>query len=173
MTEPLRAEHRQLLPRIELLRVAAETLEGDDQAALAGIDAGVSFLREQLIPHAKAEDAVLYPEVERVTGAPGATATMRRGYVEVERLTAELERIGKDIGAGGIDDQQRRRLRQLLYGLHAVVGLHFIKEEEIYLPALDRGSRPTRHRCLRTFGSVARDGPEKTGSVVGRVAGTV
>ena len=53
-------------------------------------------------PHAKAEDAVLYPEVERVTGAPGATATMRREHVEVERLTAELERIRKDIGAGGM-----------------------------------------------------------------------
>lgn len=58
--------------------------------------------------------------------------------MEVERLTAELERIRTDIGAGGIDDQQRRRLRQLLYGLHAVVGLHFIKEEEIYLPELDK-----------------------------------
>lgn len=148
VTEPLRAEHRELLPRIELLRVAAEALEGDDRAALAGVDAGVSFLREQLIPHAKAEDAVLYPEVERVTGAPGATATMRREHVEVDWLTAELERIRKDIGAGGIDEQQRRRLRQLLYGLHAVVGLHFIKEEEIYLPELDRAMTPSEAEAM-------------------------
>jgi hypothetical protein len=49
--------------------------------------------------------------VERVTGAP---ATMRREHVEVERLTAELERIRRDIEAAGIDNQQRRRLRQLL-----------------------------------------------------------
>lgn len=77
-----------MLPRIELLGAAADALDGDDPAALAAVDDGVSFLHEQLIPHAKAEDVVLYPEVERVTGAPRAAATMRREHVEVERLTA-------------------------------------------------------------------------------------
>jgi iron-sulfur cluster repair protein YtfE (RIC family) len=31
-----------------------------------------------------------------------------------------------------------RELRRILYGLYALVKLHFAKEEEIYLPLLDR-----------------------------------
>jgi hypothetical protein len=46
VTEPLRAEHRQLLARVEPMRTAAEALDGDDRAALAGVEEGVSFLRE-------------------------------------------------------------------------------------------------------------------------------
>ena len=39
---------------------------------LAALDAALAFLRESLIPHAQAEDAVLYPMVEQVMHAPGA-----------------------------------------------------------------------------------------------------
>jgi iron-sulfur cluster repair protein YtfE (RIC family) len=33
---------------------------------------------------------------------------------------------------------EHRELRRILYGLYALVKLHFAKEEEIYLPLLDR-----------------------------------
>ena len=33
---------------------------------------------------------------------------------------------------------EERELRRVLYGLYAVVKLHFAKEEEVYLPLLDR-----------------------------------
>ena len=93
VTEPLRAEHAELLPRLESLRDAAPALEDHDNEALPTVDTALAFLRDSLIPHAQAEDAVLYPVVEQVMKAPGATATMSRDHVEVSRLTADLQRL--------------------------------------------------------------------------------
>jgi hemerythrin-like domain-containing protein len=78
VTEPLRAEHAELLPRLESLRDAALALEDHDNEPLPTVDTALAFLCDSLIPHAQAEDAVLYPVVEQVMKAPGATATMSR-----------------------------------------------------------------------------------------------
>jgi iron-sulfur cluster repair protein YtfE (RIC family) len=94
-----------------------------------------------LIPHAEAEDAVLYPVVEQVMNAPAATATMSRDHVEVARLTADLQRL-RDSLQGSSDPALRRQLQRILYGLYAIIRLHFAKEEEIYLPLLDAGLAP-------------------------------
>ena len=83
VTKPLRDEHQELLPHIESLRAAAEAAEGNGNGLLTALDDVLAFLHHHLIPHAQAEDAVLYPKVEQVMHAPGATATMRRDHVEV------------------------------------------------------------------------------------------
>ncbi len=137
ITEPLRAEHRELLPHVEQLRQAADTIEAEPTADMAAaVDEAIEFLTHHLIPHARAEEAALYPAVASAMGAPGATATMSRDHVEVLRLTDELRlvrgRLGKEVS-----DFDARELRRLLYGLYAVVGVHFAKEEEVYLPLLD------------------------------------
>lgn len=80
----------------------------------------------------------MYPAVERVMRAPGATATMTRDHVEVVALTEELQRLRDDL-PGGFTPARRRDARRLLYGLYAMIRLHFAKEEEIYLPLLDTG----------------------------------
>ena len=76
--------------------------------------------------------------------SPGATDTMRRDHVEVGRLTDELSALRVQIARGTISERSRRDLRCVLYGLHAVVKLHFAKEEEIYLPVLERWLTPER-----------------------------
>ncbi len=92
--QPLRDEHAELLPRIEAIRRVADAVGVASPASLREQVAGVyEFLAEHLIPHAKAEDEALYPEVERAMGAPGATATMRRDHVEVLDLTEQLRAI--------------------------------------------------------------------------------
>jgi hypothetical protein len=48
------------------------------------VDDSYAFLHDELIPHARAEEAALYPVVQRVIGAPETTATMARDHVEVE-----------------------------------------------------------------------------------------
>ncbi len=128
VTQPLREEHQELLPHIEALRTAAQRHE---------IEEAYTFLTGHLLPHAHAEDQALYPVVERLMGAPGATATMRRDHVEVSRLTAQLGALRQEATAGALSEAQAEEARRLLYGLYALVQVHFAKEEEIYLPLLD------------------------------------
>ena len=135
-TKPLRDEHRELLPHIERLRTAADAVGRLDEKALAvELEDAHSFLTHHLIPHALAEDEVLYPEIARLMGAPRATATMARDHVEVVRLVDEL--AGLRAPRSGGEAERERDLRRVLYGLYALVKTHFAKEEEIYLPLMD------------------------------------
>ena len=137
-TDPLREEHRHLLPHIESLRTLADSIGAPDLNTLgAGIDEAHQFLTHHLIPHAEAEDKALYPVVARILGGPKATATMSRDHVEVGRLTSELAALRAEVTGTTIAERQERDLRRVLYGLYALVSVHFAKEEEIYLPLLD------------------------------------
>lgn len=138
-TQPLRDEHRELFPHVEHLRVLADTVGDASLDSLrAGIDEAYDFLIYHLIPHAEAEDRVLYPAVARLLGAPEATATMSRDHVEVGRMAADVASLRQRLGAAThVDVSLERALRLALYGLYAVVSLHFAKETEIYLPLLD------------------------------------
>ena len=138
VTKPLRDEHEQLLPHIESLRDVADSIGEHHTGAIPGLGDAVDFLTHHLLPHAQAEDAALYPKVEEVMGAPGATATMQRDHVEVAGLIEELKRLRDSLGAEPTP-AQLRNLRRLLYGLYAIISLHFAKEEEVYLPILDSG----------------------------------
>ncbi len=95
----------------------------------------LAFLTDHLIPHAKAEDAALYPVVQKVMGAPQATATMSRDHQEVGRLTAELQDLRTRLAVGDTE-AVTAGLRRVLFGLYTLVKVHFAKEEEVYLPLL-------------------------------------
>lgn len=146
-TEPLRLEHRELLPDIEAVGLAADAIGTASEAQIRGLVAKAhDFLANHLVPHATAEDAVLYPAVEEAMHAPGATDTMRRDHVQAIR---DIEALGREADdTGPIDDARRLRIQRLLYGLHAVVSLHFAKEEEIYLEVLDRSLTPDAAEAL-------------------------
>lgn len=137
-TQPLRDEHAGLFPHVELLRTTGELLAAGDAAAVGtALDEVLAFLTGDLIPHATAEDRALYPVVARVMGAPAATATMSRDHTKVGRLVGELAELRAGMEGRSLDAGEQENLRRVLYGLYALVGLHFAKEEEIYLPLLD------------------------------------
>jgi iron-sulfur cluster repair protein YtfE (RIC family) len=136
VTEPLRQEHSELLPHIEELRQAADGVSKANNATLRKqVDDAYAFLTEYLIPHAQAEDQALYPVVARAMGAEKATTS--RDHVEVGILTEELGQLRQTLGSETTDETARNQLRRVLYGLYALVKVHFSKEEEIYLPILD------------------------------------
>jgi iron-sulfur cluster repair protein YtfE (RIC family) len=139
LTQPLRNEHRDLWPQVEALRTVADEIGVLSIDHLRHeVDTLHAFLMHTLIPHAHAEEAMLYPMVAQVIGAPEATATMRRDHVEIRRLTDELSELRLQLAATlEMTERQERALRRVLYGLFAVVSLHFAKEEEIFLPMLD------------------------------------
>jgi len=150
VTQPLRAEHQELLPHIESLReIAGEVGVTSTSRLRADVDEALEFLEGHLVPHAHAEEAALYPVVARVMGAPAATATMSRDHVEVGRYVQRLielrDRLTGDELAGGLAHD----LRGALYGLYALLRLHFAKEEEVYLPLLDE--RLTQNEAVHMF----------------------
>ena len=141
-TQPFRDEHAHLRPHVEALAETADAIGSATPDELRErVDGAVHFLTGHLIPHAVAEDEVLYAKVDELLGGRGDTRptdTMRRDHVEVGRLTDELGRLRERLAGGPLEPLEERELRTVLYGLHAIVGLHFAKEEEVYLPLLDR-----------------------------------
>jgi len=138
ITQPLREEHKELLPRIERIRRVADSVGLVPTEVLRERVREVrGFLAHELLPHAKAEDAVLYPIVGRVMGAPEATATMRHDHVEVAGLAEELAALEPELSGSTLGLEAEHALRRILYGLYALVKVHFVEEEEIYLPLLD------------------------------------
>jgi soluble P-type ATPase len=92
-----------------------------------------ALLTEEVGPHEQAEERVLYPALERVLGGSEPTAPMSRAHVEIAHQIRRLGHLIDDIGAAGPDQEDIDELRRLLYGLHAILRLHTLQEEESYL----------------------------------------
>lgn len=162
ITQPLRDEHKELFPHVESLRLAGDALtESFDPSTSEKIDEAYNFLTQHLIPHAQAEDKALYPVVQKVMGATRATATMSRDHVEVGRLTDELARLRSEYVSQNTGSEQVQGLRRVLYGLYALVKVHFAKEEEIYLPLLDENlTQAEADAMFEAMESAANDAKE-------------
>ncbi len=149
LTQPLRDEHAELFPHVDRIREIAEHIDrASDAEVRRDVDEVYDFLARHLIPHAQAEDAALYPAVQKTLGSPDATLTMSRDHVEVGRYVEELAALKAGIINGHLNSDQIRSLQRVLYGVYALVKVHFAKEEEIYLPLLDRTLSPEAAREL-------------------------
>jgi heavy metal translocating P-type ATPase len=146
------AEHDQLRDTLPLIRATADLLAaGSCPQALAELRRTHQFLTDKLLPHEHAEETQLYPALTTPLGSAEATATMSRMHAEIERLSKRisthlhLAELHGAIQPGQIDD-----LLPCLYGLYALLRLHFVQEEESYfaltddLPAQDV---PRSHQC--------------------------
>jgi hypothetical protein len=129
LTRQFRAEHRVLRPDIGRLRDVADALSTVPRPqALEMVRDVHRFLVDELAPHEEAEDAQLYPVLARVLGGREPTALMSRAHVEIAHLIRRLGRVLDDMGPDGPDADDIVELRRLLYGLHAVLQLHFAQE---------------------------------------------
>ncbi len=131
LIDRFRAEHADLADARTAVRHAADALAtGLNPAAEAEIRAAHRILVDRLLPHERAEEHELYPAVAPMVGGRDGVAPMSRGHAEIERLVARLGRhlAGTDpLAADQVDD-----LRATLYGLDAVLTLHFAQEEQDY-----------------------------------------
>ena len=138
ITQHLRDEHKELYPQVEALRFAADVVNNSlTTQAHDRIEQAYDFLTHQLFAHAQAEEAALYPMVQKIMGSELSTSTMVRDHIEIARLTDDLGSLRVHQSQLTITSIQAAALRRVLYGLYAVLKLHFAKEEEIYLPLLD------------------------------------
>jgi iron-sulfur cluster repair protein YtfE (RIC family) len=128
-TEPFRHEHEELLEHIEHLAAAARELpalsEGERELLRQRV---LGFLRGTLIPHARAEEEVLYPEWARLVGFADAAIPMVHDH---EAIVARVDQLA----AADVADVDK--LQELLYGLYALITVHFRKEEDLQLPTFD------------------------------------
>jgi Hemerythrin HHE cation binding domain/haloacid dehalogenase-like hydrolase len=143
LAQRFKTEHTALRPDVEAIRAAADAI------GVAPNNRGMAMARdvhhllvEEIEPHEEAEDAQLYPVLARVLGGADPTGTMSRAHVEIAHLIRRLGRLLDDIGAAEPDDDDLIELRRLLYGLHAILRLHFAQEDEGYLSLADDANTP-------------------------------
>ena len=133
------AEHDELRDTIGLLRDAADRLAAaPDESALQAITRAHTLLTDRILPHERAEETQLYPALAHPLGTGEATATMSRTHAEIQRLS---DRIGAHVAlaqsSGAIGPDQVDDLLACLYGLYALLRLHFVQEEESYFTLAD------------------------------------
>ncbi len=134
LSQRLSAEHLALRPRLAEIRAVADELEdlpsAETSQRLSELE---RFLVDELLPHERLEQEEFYPVVARLVGGLDPIGPMSRAHIEIAHLVSLFGRIVHEIGPDGPDEEERRELRRVLYGLHAVLVLHFAQEDEGYL----------------------------------------
>jgi hypothetical protein len=131
LTRRFRAEHPAIRADIEQLRTVADTLT--DPGAMTRVRHVHELLVGEVWAHESAEESDLYPALNRLLGGADPTAPMSRAHAEIAYQIARLGRFIDDIGDRPPDKDDIADLRGLLYGLHAVLRLHTVQEDETYL----------------------------------------
>ncbi len=133
LAERFRREHAAFAPELQRIRSTADRLETADAAAVrSDLEAVRVFLAERLPAHEEEEESVVYPVVARLVGGEDPMSSMARAHVEISHLTRVFLRLLDDLPAEGPGPEDLMDLRRVLYGLHAILRLHFAQEEEAY-----------------------------------------
>ncbi len=161
----IREEHAGLLDELGRLdRLADGVLEMEPGQLGGALRAAAAFFSSELLPHAAAEERLVYPAVERVLRSRGgSTQSMALDHRRIEDLTLALDQAA-NAQKGEIDRPAGRRA---LVALLAVVRLHLDKEEEDYLPLLAQlgaAERTSLVRALRGEETIEPGGEVLAGS---------
>jgi hypothetical protein len=134
----VRAEHRELRPEVERLRALADRVDDLPEARVRAELAELrDFLERRLVPHEASEGEDFLPQIAARLGGEDPTASLARAHLEIAHRVRVLGRLIDDLPAEGIGVDDRRDLRRVLYGLHAILALHFAQEDEQYVPLLE------------------------------------
>jgi len=152
-----------LRERVEQLLATAHELPGlEVSERIDAVERTVSFLAEVLLPHAQAEERVLYPAASRLLHSRDDSAAVRRDRTELRRLIQAL---------AAADPADAGRLQELLYAMYLLLTGHFQREDAIYLRLVqaqpesrlrqlfDRVRTYERRRRFRRLGAGAPIGP--------------
>ena len=131
--ERFRAEHQEFAPHLQRIRTVADRLETYEPAeAMAELEQIRWFLLERLVQHEEEEEAAVYPVVAKLMGGEDPMGTMERAHMEIEHLARVFGHLLSDLPPEGPGPDDLVDLRRVLYGLHAILRLHFAQEEEAY-----------------------------------------
>lgn len=131
--ERFRAEHQEFVPDLQRIRAVADRLEVLTPAEAAEeLERIRWFLLERLVQHEQEEESVVYPVVARLMGGEDPMGTMERAHMEIEHLGRLFGHLLRELPPEGPGPEDLVELRRVLYGLHAILRLHFAQEEEAY-----------------------------------------
>jgi len=128
-----RDEHREFMPWLARIRSTADRLETfSSREARDELEQIRWFLMERLVQHEVEEEAAVYPVVSKLMGGEDPMGTMARAHMEIEHLSRVFAHLLEDLPPEGPELEDLVNLRRVLYGLHAILRLHFAQEEEAY-----------------------------------------
>jgi heavy metal translocating P-type ATPase len=133
LSEELRIEHERLIPQLDGLREVADALDTRSVAdGLRSLHETEAFLVDEVLPHEANDETVIYPRMAEILPGEDPMATMSRAHREIFHLVELFQRQVADLPGSGPAPADIRDLRRTLYGLHAILKLHFDQEEELY-----------------------------------------
>ncbi|HEX6219678.1 MAG TPA: heavy metal translocating P-type ATPase [Acidimicrobiia bacterium] len=133
LSQELRLEHEQLIPRLDNVRNIADALDSQTPAdARRSLEEVESFLVDEILPHEANDETDVYPRMAELLPGEDPMALMSRSHREIFHLVDLFQRQVGDLPRGGPEPGDVRDLRRTLYGLHAILRLHFDQEEELY-----------------------------------------
>ncbi|BEV72646.1 heavy metal translocating P-type ATPase [Paludibacterium sp. THUN1379] len=128
----LREEHQQLLPLLNrLTEVAALLPQASEAEQYQRLQALCHQLTEELLTHEQQDEQGLYPAVTAMLPGEDPLAALSRSHQEIHREVRRLAQLTTllqtSCTVAAIQDIQRS-----LYGLEAILRLHFAQEEELF-----------------------------------------
>ena len=133
-TEPIRQNMARLHQILLTLERHFDTVhEVNETEQIVVMQSAVTLLKEYLLPHLAAEEAALYPTVDRhlLGSRASSTEAMRREHDIMRRWIHEMETLAN---ASLPDHNSFARRGERLLGL---IEAHFEVDQEVLLPVLD------------------------------------
>ena len=133
LAQGLASTHRALRPCVGDLAALAARLETlSPVEARTQLERTREMLEKELLPHEREEQQTAYPLLANMLGQEDPTGPLIQTHHEIHRLTRLFGRLVAQLPAEGPGAEDLRDLRRVLYGLHAILQLHFAQEEELY-----------------------------------------
>lgn len=129
----LATTHRALRAHVgELAALAARLEKLPATEARFQLERLRDLLEKELLPHEREEQRTAYPVIEGMLKGEDPTGPLIQTHHEIHRLTRLYGRLLAQLPAEGPTRDDLRDLQRVLYGLHAILVLHFAQEEELY-----------------------------------------
>jgi len=133
VADRFRQEHREFAPELQRLRSVADRLDQmSGPEAIRELETVRLFIAERLPRHEEEEEAAVYPIVASLMGGEDPMSSMSRAHIEISHLGRIFQQLLDDLPPEGPSPDDLLDLRRVLYGLHAILRLHFAQEEEAY-----------------------------------------
>ncbi len=133
LARDLSQQHTKLRPRVREIAALAGQLEAlSPAAARVELERLLALLELELLPHEREEQRTAYPVLLRLLKPEDPTGPLVRTHGEIQRLVRLYARLLTRVPEAGPRPEDLRELRRTLYGLHAVLSLHFAQEDELY-----------------------------------------